>query len=90
MGIILSVAHYLQSSNKPLKKDAAVNAMTLDDHRSDRQTKVINEIKMMEHCANCYIKHRAETLIFSYIDYQFPWDISDTDMFEVFISLGFS
>ena len=51
-----------------------------------QRNKVIEELKMMEHCTHCYLSKKAEELVGPWLDGQHPWN--DTSLIDLVRSEG--
>ena len=80
MGMILSIAHHFQTASRIEIQEHSINLYILNELRKDTQQKVIGELQEMEQCTNCYLNSRAEMLILSYLDCNYPWDLEDFDL----------
>ena len=61
-------------------QEHSINPHILNELRKDTQQKVIGELQEMEECTTCYLNSRAEMLILSYLDCNYPWDLEDFDL----------
>ena len=55
----------------------------LEEHRRIKQTEIIKELKLLESCTDCYLKKKAESLIYPFLEARFPWDDEDTDLISI-------
>ena len=77
MGMILSIAHHFKTASI---QEHSINPYILNELRKDTQQTVIGELQEMEECTTCYLNSRAEMLILSYLDCNYPWDMEDFDL----------
>ena len=77
MGMILSITHHFKRASI---QEHSINPYILNELRKDTQQTVIGELQKMEEYTTCYLNSRAEMLILSYLDCNYPWDVEDFDL----------
>ena len=90
MGAIVSIVsigyNYIMPStlneSEPLE-DNWNSRNILEEHRRIKQTEIIKELKLLESCTDCYLKRKAESLIYPFLEARFPWDDEDTDLISI-------